>query len=70
MKILFKKTITHSFFLIIHSPIDTKRQNPILGRNKILSAITKPTVKNKFDAGKKENVAIARDRDVNLEIAS
>ena len=52
---------------MIHSPTAIKRQNPILGRNKTLSAITNPTVKNKFDAGKNEKVAMANDSDVIFE---
>jgi hypothetical protein len=34
------------------SPITTNRQNPALGNSKVRSAITNPTFKNKFDAGR------------------
>lgn len=39
--------------LILFKPITTRKQYPALGNNKVLSAITKPTVKNKLLAGKK-----------------
>ena len=61
--LIFALLKSYYFFLIVHNPTAIKRQKPILGRNKTLSATTKPTVKNKFEAGKNENVARARDRD-------
>lgn len=39
--------------LILFNPITTKKQYPALGSNKVLSAITKPTMKNKLQAGRK-----------------
>lgn len=46
------------------------KQNPMLGINKILSAITNPTLKNKFAAGINEKVNIAIDSDSNFDTES
>ena len=64
---IFKCRNTHKVFLIVHNPKATIKQNPILGRNNILSATTKPTLKNRFEAGKNEKVAMASDSDNNFE---
>jgi len=70
LKLVKHYVTTYKFLLIIHIPTAIRRQNPILGRNKTLSAITKPTVKNKFDEGIKENVAMATHSDKIFETGS